>query len=139
MDVERLSDTITDLARRGLVVDLEYHLPRMPTGERRRHSEAELQAALIQRNDDLYGLKDARNVTRLWFVFMGARPADREWWQATLAADQVIVLATPIDVCLVRTASDPMRSMLVDEHDALVRQWWRQYQARPGEIEIRSG
>lgn len=72
---------------------------------------------------------------RAWVVVTGARLEERQRLAQRLRA-QVVVIATPPDLCLRRIEADPRRGAHAQLWAPLVRDWWGAFRSGPGETVI---
>lgn len=85
-----------------------------------------LPAALDQRNKMLAALADDRAHDRAWFIVGAPREAERRHW-AKMLDGEVVVLATPAEVCVGRIEADPGRQRRRTAQIEAVGKWWGFY------------
>jgi predicted kinase/5-methylcytosine-specific restriction endonuclease McrA len=85
-----------------------------------------LNAALFLRNMQLAELAERPSQVRAFVTMTEPRAQRRAWWEAKLGADEVIVIATPLEVLEERASGDRKRL-------AAGADWWRLYRHRDGE------
>lgn len=85
--------------------------------------DEQLSAALLVRNRMLADLASDTTHDRAWFIVCAAKPAERATWRAGLGGE-LVVLATPLDVCLVRIAADQSRGAEAAARAQAARRWW---------------
>jgi predicted kinase len=92
-----------------------------------------LERALRQRNALLAALGQAGCTwPRAWFIVSEPLPRWREWWEATLEPERIVVMDTPMSECVRRAKGDRERVAVIMRHFA-------QYRPRVGDTLVRSG
>ena len=87
-----------------------------------------LRLAIDKRNSILRELSKKKKYSKVYFIVMGAKQSEREWWKNTLGATDVIVLDTPLNVCIDRINADDRRPEHVKrQHIITAKTWWRNY------------
>jgi len=111
---------------RDLVIDLDVIRAQM--AGKAIHAEASYftARALEERNRLLAGLSTNRRHDRAWFIFGGARPAERAHWARMLAAERVHLMDTPEAECVRRIYADPTRRGRAATMANWARAWFSQ-------------
>ena len=93
-------------------------------------SEEAAEKALLERNRILYGLQERENqIGTVWFIISGGYASDRRWWQHALGAE-VVVIDTPLNVCIKRIKQDNRRPDTAKvRHIEAARTWWDKYRS----------
>ena len=95
---------------------------------------------LQRRNQMLRSLADLPNDgRRAWFVTTAPIPETRRQWAERLKATEVVVMLTPLEICLRRVHEDPERSAVASTQVRIIRDWWEKYAPGIGETVIRDG
>lgn len=95
-----------------------------------------LYPALAERNRRLQQLANETG-RRAWFIVTAARPGVRQWWRKKLQPKQVVVIETPLAVCVQRLQRDERRQDKWQRYQAVAAKWWIDYQPAPGEVRVR--
>lgn len=107
-----------------LVIDLDAIMSRLSGLPEHNTHSLWLPAALAERNTQLRGLADDHAHTRAWFIIGAPDPIERAAWQAMLKAE-LVVMPTPLDVCIQRIKADTMRSGHEQRMIEAARAWFR--------------
>jgi len=97
-----------------------------------------LLSALLERNRRLQLLAKA-TAPHAWFIVGAPNGGLRQRWARTLGASEVIVIETPLEVCIGRIKADPLRAQLAHELIRAVDLWWATYTACPLDTVWRGG
>lgn len=92
--------------------------------------------ALRERNNRLGKLMwaNARCIApHAWLIVAEAKAERRQWWCDTLKPESIIVLATPVVVCLERAAQQSNQRPGFKQS---INDWWRDYTPRQGDTVI---
>lgn len=90
---------------------------------------------LALRNERLITLATAsRGIA--WFVTTAAKAEVRQSWCNMLQPLQLILIRTPLHVCIARIAHDPARNRHKRSQERIMREWWRDYAPREGDTVI---
>lgn len=88
-----------------------------------------LEPALRYRNERLRSLGRAPCAyPRAWVIATSPLAVERTFWRTHLGA-RVVVLETPLLVCLARIRADPRRARDRASHEAHAQGWWERYVA----------
>jgi len=117
-----------------LIIDLDDIIVRHfgPSAGRTDDWEIREQGLRI-RNEMLAGLSVPSSRRAAWFITMAPRADTREHWRQMLRPIRIVVIKTPMHVCIARLAHDPMRKANVRTQGQVIRRWWRDYEPRPGD------
>lgn len=116
-----------------LVLDLDAIRARLSGLSLYEAPEATLWPAMEARNGQLARLaREDCPWPAAWLVASSPTAAARAWWRRHGA--RVVVLETPLDVCLARIRADARRRTKAT-HEAACRLWWAAYQ-RSSEDEV---
>lgn len=83
-------------------------------------------ATLQERNRILRSLADDRMHHHAWFIVGAPTHEERALWQRKLNAD-VVLLDTPLEVCIQRINDDPTRVKHRLEMHGYARSWWQRH------------
>jgi shikimate kinase len=83
-------------------------------------------ATLLERNRILRSLADDDQHDRAWFIVGAPEHEERELWKRKLSAD-VVLLDTPLDVCIQRINNDPSRVKHRLAMHRYARSWWQRH------------
>lgn len=110
-----------------LVIDVDHILAEL-AGSLLRTAEVKrryLHAALIERNRRLARLADDDSASASWFIVGAAPGREREAWASRLGARRVILIETPLQICVARIRQDTTRSP--DAGELAVRDWFARF------------
>lgn len=93
--------------------------------------------ALDVREFLLLRLRQPADVYTAWVITSAASPTERGSIAEQCGATRTIMLLEPADVCVERIRHDVRRSASVAHWEAIVKQWWHDYAAAPGETDVR--
>ena len=99
------------------------------------HADGWLGPALQERNRMIVACSERRICERLVLIIGAPTDSERQWWRFKLAASDVVLLATPIDVCVARMRSDPRRPD-IDRFVKACAQWWRRSTPSPAGVRL---
>jgi len=80
--------------------------------------------ALDERNRLLKSLSSETRYHQAWFIVSAADQEERDWWKSQLAPASVVVIAPPIEQCLLQIQRDHRRAGRVQHFMALARDWY---------------
>ena len=120
----------THAGPRDLVIDLDVIRSRLAATSIHAEASRYTGRALEERNRLLAGLSTNRRHERAWFIFGGAKPAERRHWADMLGAERVHVMETPEAECIRRIKADPTRRGREEQMAQWVRAW---FAAQPAE------
>ncbi len=93
---------------------------------------------LEARNAAIRRLTRRHKVKRAWIVTCGAKSSERQTLRRNLRAE-VVILAVSEAECVRRIKADVRRKGNHAMWEKLVREWWAEYRAMPGEIMLVAG
>jgi predicted kinase len=100
-----------------IVIDLDVIVKQLTGLDRHQWTKENLDEALWERNTQIRKL--SLNRRKAWIILTEPKSAWRRWWKTKLNTSDVVLLDTPLDVCLSRTNSDEIREAIYD--------WWTKY------------
>lgn len=129
-------------AERDIVIDLDIiagELCRRPI--QRIKSAALLEWSLTERNRRLRTLADETDLERwAWFIISAPDAAERAWWEQRLRPESIVIVATPLAICLHRIGHDADRAEGRLRMQRWAEGWWQTFAAtggrRPNEFQI---
>ena len=107
---------------RDLVIDLDHIMSMLSGLPEHMTMNRYLEPALEARNQMLRGLATATQ-EKAYFIISAADPRERRRWQEALGG-KVVVIASPISICIERIKNDPARHGLHDRMIRKARDWW---------------
>lgn len=88
-----------------------------------------LRTALLKRNERLLSLADA-TTGKAWFIVSAPIRAEQWYWTKMLQPERVVVMNTPLDVCVGRLRADTRRQLTAEKYVRLAEQWWKTWVTR---------
>lgn len=88
------------------------------------------------RNDmlgDLMRVSCREKYGAAWLIASEPDGRKRQWWDDTLKPKRIVVMETPLSVCLQRAASDKGRARAPES----ISLWWKRYTKRTGDFVVR--
>ena len=80
--------------------------------------------ALLRRNEMLRSMADI-TTGKAWYIVSAPKKAERWFWSIMLRPERVVVMDTPLAVCIERLKGDIRRQLDVKKFIRLAEQWWR--------------
>lgn len=115
------------------IIDLDYIKARL-SGQPIYHvAPSWFERAMWERNRMLAQLAHT-HAGRAWFIAGAPTPEERDHWANHLKPESIIVLTVPVAKCMQRIANDTRRPNQAQRFERVVRDWWRDYEPRAGDI-----
>ena len=92
-----------------------------------------LKPALAERHRLLASLAESQ-CPRAWFIVSEPKREGRERWVKRLSPDRVVVLETPVSVCIERVRQDSERPQ--EATIQAITEWWSKYRTREGDERV---
>ena len=122
---------------KDLIVDLDLIKAKITkTKIYEKYDIRSMNAAIIKRNQILEDIGTRRTHENVYYIVSGGKQDDRNWWNDKLKPKEIVVIDTPIDICIDRIRNDSRRSVIVQElHIKSAIKWWKDYTGEDVHIE----
>ena len=116
-----------------LIIDLDIIKARLSDTPIHETPEKHTKPALMERNRMLATLHNRSDIERVFFIVSAGRTTDRRQWVELLKPRQVIILATPPEICRQRLKERKHAKHYINA----MQQWWQDYERQPFDEVIR--